>query len=234
MERQANIVIVENDISLAAKLSLQLGKLGYKITGIFSRPQDAIALIEEESPDAILLENRLKDQLNGMESLTIEKQSPVIYFYKEYAEESLPKLLSNRLRNNKELLKKEIKDSFKRFKRKSRRKEQKKELCILQDRIFVKHKDRMVKISLDDIYYIEADRNYSRVFAKQRQYLLVTTLKEVDEKLRDNRFLRIHRSYIVNLAHIDEISGDHVVIYGRALPLSKNLRAKLFNRLQVI
>lgn len=233
MDRQANIVIVENDISIAAKLSLELGKLGYKITGIFNQPKDAIPLIEKESPDAILLENQFKDQ-NGIESLIAEKQSPVIYFYKDEVEDNFHRLLTNRLKNNRDLLKKDIKDSFKRLTRKSRQKEQQKEIYILQDRIFVRHKESMIKISLDDIYYIEADRNYCRVFAKKQQYLLVTTLKDVEEKLTDRRFLRIHRSYIVNLSHLDEIGGNHVVIFGRSLPLSKNMRNNLFNHLQVI
>lgn len=234
MEKQASIVIVENDMNLAAKLSLQLGKLGYRITGIFSRSQDATTLIKEETPDAILLENRLKDELKGMESIIAEKQPPVIYFYKDEAEDSLPKLLSNRIKNNRDILKKEIKDSFKRLKRKSHQKTQKKELSILQDRIFVRNKDSLVKISLADIYYIEADRNYCRVFTGKKQYLLVTTLKEVDEKLPESRFFRIHRSYIVNLSHIDEIGGNNVVISGRTLPLSKNLRTGLFTHLQII
>jgi len=92
----------------------------------------------------------------------------------------------------------------------------------------------MVKISIDDIQYIEADRNYCRIYSKARRYLLVSTLKEVDKKLPENRFLRIHRSYIVNLSHIDEIGGTHLVVASRSLPLSKNMRTELFRHLQVI
>ena len=81
---------------------------------------------------------------------------------------------------------------------------------------------------------IEADRNYCKVYLKNSKYLLVTTLKEVAEKLSEKRFIRIHRSYIANISHIDEIGNNHVVIASHSIPLSKNMRTELFRHLQVI
>ena len=60
------------------------------------------------------------------------------------------------------------------------------------------------------------------------------SLKDVNDKITDKRFLRIHRSYIANLSHIDEIGSNHVLIASRSLPLSKNMRTELFQHLQVI
>ena len=68
MTRQAKIIIVEKNIPMAAKLSLRLNKLGYQITGIFSRTKDALHFIEQDVPDLILMEDRLEGQLNGFES----------------------------------------------------------------------------------------------------------------------------------------------------------------------
>jgi len=230
MTRQAKIVIVENDIPMAAKLSLQLSKLGYHITGIFSRAKDALNFIEQEVPDIILLEDQLKGQLNGIESQKIDHSSPILYFDKNKTE-SLQNFLSGKLKSQKNLLKKEISESLNHFRRNPFKK---KSICILKDRIFVRHHDKMVKISLNDIHYIEADRNYCRVYSKNRKYLLVSTLKEINDKLLNKHFLRIHRSYIVNISHIDEIGNNHVVISSHALPLSKNMRLELFRYLQVI
>lgn len=232
MSRQANIIIVEKDIPMAAKLSLQLDSLGYNITGIFSRAKDALHFLEKEVPDLILLDDQLKGQLNGIESLNskIKHSSPVIYFNK-YSAETLNKILPSSLLRRRKNLKKTFKKNSKNIEEEL---QLSKDHQILNDRIFVRHFDKMVKISLEDILYFEADRNYCKVFSKERQYLLVTTLKEVDAKLTDKRFLRIHRSYIANLSHIDEIGGNHVVINSHSLPLSKNLRPELFKYLQVI
>ncbi len=103
---------------------------------------------------------------------------------------------------------------------------------ILSDSIFVKRNDKMVKILIKDIYYFEADRNYCKIYSKTRECLLVMTLKDIGEKLPKEQFLRIHRSYIVNLSHVDEVAGSHVVVLKKAIPLSKALRGKLLDRLQ--
>jgi DNA-binding LytR/AlgR family response regulator len=60
------------------------------------------------------------------------------------------------------------------------------------------------------------------------------TLKEIDDKLPPEHFLRIHRSFIVNLSHINEVSGTHVVIMKKAIPLSKSFKSDLLTRLQTI
>ena len=236
MSREEKIIIVEKDIPIAARLSLQLSRLGYNITGIFSRAKDALHFLEQEVPDLILLDDQLKGQLNGIESKKSKRSayhSPIIYFNKRTAEtleKIIPRSLKSRNKQKKKLKGEPAfspgsndQDIFDRD-----------EHYILNDRIFIRHREKMIKISLDDIQYIEADRNYCKVYTKCRKYLLVTTLKEVDEKLGDRRFLRIHRSYIANIAHIDEIGGNHVVICAHSLPLSKNMRPELFKYLQVI
>ena len=103
---------------------------------------------------------------------------------------------------------------------------------VQTDSIFVRRNERMIKIMIKDIYYFEADRNYCKIFAKNKDFLLVMTLKEIDEKLPPEHFLRIHRSFIINLTHVDEVAGSHVVIGRKAIPLSKSLRAELLTRLQ--
>jgi DNA-binding LytR/AlgR family response regulator len=105
---------------------------------------------------------------------------------------------------------------------------------ILKDCLFVRHHETMVKVDIKDIRYIEAERNYCRIFSMEKEYLLVTTLKEMDKKLPQKHFLRIHRSYIINLSQIDEIAGTHVVISRKAIPMTKGMRNEILKRLQTI
>jgi DNA-binding LytR/AlgR family response regulator len=92
----------------------------------------------------------------------------------------------------------------------------------------------MVKVNIQDILYIEAERNYCRIYSKTKEYLLVMTLKDMDEKLPAKHFLRVHRSFIVNLSQINEISTSHIVIQKKAIPISRSLKDELLNRLQTI
>jgi DNA-binding LytR/AlgR family response regulator len=92
----------------------------------------------------------------------------------------------------------------------------------------------MVKIVIKDIYYIEAERNYCRIHSKDKEYLLVMTLKDINDKLPQGHFVRVHRSFIVNVAHVDEVALSHVAVAKKAIPLSKSFRGDLLKVLQTI
>ena len=105
---------------------------------------------------------------------------------------------------------------------------------VLDDRIFVRHHEKMVKIIIKDIQYVEAERNYSRIYCCDKSFLLVVTLKDLDKKLPQEHFMRIHRSYVINLSQVDEVANSHVVIAKKAVPLSKAYRKNFMERLQTI
>ncbi len=105
---------------------------------------------------------------------------------------------------------------------------------ILSDRIFVRNKDRMVKILFEAILYIEAERNYCRIFTKTKEYLLTMPMKSLEEQLPQALFQRIHRSHIVNLAQVDEVTESHVVIGQKSLQLSKSLREEFLMRIRTV
>jgi DNA-binding LytR/AlgR family response regulator len=106
--------------------------------------------------------------------------------------------------------------------------------CILKDRIFIRSRDKMMKIMVPDILYIEADRNYSQVFTKQKEYLLSLTLKAIEQKLSVDTFVRIHRSYIINVLQVDEVAENHVIIGPKAIPMSPVLKDSLLKKLQTL
>ena len=235
MERGNKIVIIENSMPGAAKLSLHLSRLGYDITGIFSRLQEAARFIKKENPDLILMHDKFTHQMNDIEVLNDEESSPVIFFNNDDKLQERRKAFPVKNNVRRQILKEEIKKAF----RQLRKKYNLKKLShqgnpLLPDRIFVRHKDRMVKISLNDIQFVEADRNYCKLYTKSRHYLVVTTLKQIANKLPNKTFIRIHRSYIANLSHIDEIGHNYVVISSRSLPINKNMRAELFKHFQVV
>jgi two-component system LytT family response regulator len=76
------------------------------------------------------------------------------------------------------------------------------------DRLLVPDGRRLVPINLADVVYIKAEDDYSRIFVGSRSYLLSRTLKELERRLDPGRFVRIHRSVIIHLAHVRE-AGPH-------------------------
>lgn len=241
------LLIVEDDMIIAAKISMQLTNLGYEVTGIVPRGEEAILHVEENKPDIVLLDINLKGALDGIETARIMHRNadiPIIYITANTdeatfnrAKETRPYAFINKPIKNLDL-QRAIELTISRIAEQQTatiEEELSEDMpFILSDRIFVRHKDNMVKIFIEDILYIEAERNYCRIFTKNKEYLLSTTLKIMEDKLPARYFIRVHRSFMVNLAQVDEVAENHVIIAQKAIPLSHTLRDELLKRIQTI
>jgi DNA-binding LytR/AlgR family response regulator len=247
MNKKNTILIVEDEMIIAANISLQLTHLGYEVTGIIPIAEEVLPQIRQQIPDIILMDINLKGDLDGIEVVNLiqkEYKIPIIYLTANsdevhfnrakatnpYAFVSKPfKKLD--LQRAIELTLGRIQEEHNSEKSLDLTSE---EPFILSDCIFVRSHDKMVKVCINNILYIEAERNYCKIHCKDKEHLLVMTLKDIEEKLTSNTLLRIHRSFIVNLSHIDEIATSHVVIAKKAIPLSADLKKKLLQHIQKV
>lgn len=85
----------------------------------------------------------------------------------------------------------------------------------------VKSDHEIKKIPMADIKWIEALGDYVKIITRYERILALSTLKSIEEELPCNKFLRIHRSYIVNLKRVENFSSTSVEIEGRSLPMSR-------------
>ncbi|WP_324720977.1 LytR/AlgR family response regulator transcription factor [Salinimicrobium sp. HB62] len=247
MSEKIKILVVEDEMVIAANISLQLTSLGYEVTGIVPRGEEALMHVKDNPPDIILLDINLKGDLDGIETaLEMQKMQniPLIYLTANIDDAHF-----NRAKDThpygfiskpfKKLdLQRAIELTISQINSKNTEKTngtpQKDETFILSDCIFVKHLNSMVKVNIEDILYIEAERNYCRIFSNSKEYLVVMTLKEMDKRLPSKHFLRVHRSYIVNISQVKEVAIGHLVIGRKAIPVSKSLKEELLKRLQTI
>lgn len=103
-----------------------------------------------------------------------------------------------------------------------------------QEFVFVKDNGVLKKLNVDDILYLEAMGDYVKVHTLQKFHVLHSTLKSIEEKLPLNKFLRIHRSYIVSLQKIDFIQ-DGVISIGKAsIPVAETYKSSLNKRLNLL
>lgn len=83
------------------------------------------------------------------------------------------------------------------------------------------------KLQLQDILYVEAMKDYTRIVVPGKQYLVLTTLSALQEKLPAEKFVRIHRSYIVRLDKIVRVKGNKIYLPDAELPVGKIYRSVL-------
>lgn len=241
------ILIIEDEMIIAANISLQLRNLGYQITGLIPRVEEVLPSILQNTPDIILLDINLNNEIDGIELATIihEKIKIPIIFLTANADEA--HFNRAKLANPYAFLSKPFKkiDLQRAIELTILRVEQEiktekpigilnENPFVLSDCFFVRSHDKMVKVCIEDIFYIEAERNYCKIYCKEKEHLIVSTLKELDEKLSANTLMRIHRSFIINMNHIDEIATSHVVIAKKAIPISADLKKQLLQHIQKV
>ena len=95
---------------------------------------------------------------------------------------------------------------------------------VLKDSIFVKKQHLYYRIQFGDIQFIKADNVYLEVNTVDKKFLVRSPLKDYLEKLPKNKFYRAHKSYIVNVDHIDAINSKDIMINNNLIPISKDFK----------
>ena len=106
----------------------------------------------------------------------------------------------------------------------------------IEEREFVFFRDNGIlkRLLIEDIYFLEAMGDYVKVFTQQKFHAIHTTLKKVEEKLPPNKFLRVHRSYIVALNKIEKIEEGVIVINNKTVPVADAYRTLLNKHLNIL
>lgn len=95
--------------------------------------------------------------------------------------------------------------------------------------LFVRQGDHFTQISWENILYIEGMQNYAKLHFKDKILTIHQTMISLEEILPKNFFFRIHRSYLVNISHIDSVSGNRLFLNGKELPIAGAKREELYN-----
>lgn len=100
--------------------------------------------------------------------------------------------------------------------------------------LYVNIDRRLIKIDIPSIYLIEAKGDYINVKTENKNYTVHSTLKKIADKLPDNLFLKVHRSYIINTQQIIDIEDNSVLIKKDVVPVSRSNRPELMRRLNLL
>jgi DNA-binding LytR/AlgR family response regulator len=100
--------------------------------------------------------------------------------------------------------------------------------------IFIKSDGKLVRLNNDDILFIEGMGDYVKFVTRDKKYVSYNSLKNLEEKVNKDYFMKVHRSYIINLLKIDDIRENDLFINGIEIPISKNLRADVLRRLTIL
>ena len=167
---------------------------------------EARAFLEHDTVDAIFCDINMPD-LNGMDFVKSLASPPLIVFTTAYSEYAVEGFKVNAV----DYLLKPF--GLQDFQRAANRLKERKLSPLTSDILFLKTDYRIVKVSISDIRYVEAMSEYLKVWLEGEQKPIITLLsmKKMEERLPDS-FMRIHRSYIINLNKIQEVNKNRIIM----------------------
>ncbi|HKO80679.1 MAG TPA: LytTR family DNA-binding domain-containing protein, partial [Chitinophagaceae bacterium] len=95
---------------------------------------------------------------------------------------------------------------------------------------FIKCDYKYERIYFDDILYIEAMQNYVTIYTVKGKYITLLYLKNVEENLDKQSFIRVHKSYLVSIPKIEAIENNEIIIQSFRIPISRNYRDEVIER----
>ncbi len=225
MKNKVKILIVEDEPLIADDIAFLLEDEGYDVVGKAIDTQEAVSIIESKQPDIILLdislENDDEDGIDLANKINKDYQIPFIFITSHS-----DKLTINRVKKTnpcgfivKPFKPAEIISTVAIAHYKSKNKTVK--IAKPEGSFFIKQGHDLVKVNHADILFIKAEDNYTSIVTDSKKILASLNLKALSEKLPDNQFVRIHRSYMINIAKITRISHRFVYINDTEIPMGK-------------
>ncbi len=92
------------------------------------------------------------------------------------------------------------------------------------DYIFVKANQKLIKLAYSDIYYVEAFADYVKIFLADKKIVTLQTMKNMEKKLPEDMFTRVHRSFIVNRKLVQSFSTSMCEVNDVKIPIGKNYK----------
>lgn len=246
-----NILVTEDESIVRKDIERSLQKLGYNVVGTADTGEKAIELANTLQPDLALMDIMLKGDMTGIEAATeIKKTNDIpIIFLTAYADEStLTKAKITEphgyiLKPFKEVdIQTTIELAIHKHQKESEVKSENDLLRAIAannneaDYLYVKNKSRLIKVDRDDILFVEALKDYVTVNTTKGKYTIHSTMKDIEKKLPDSTFQRVHRSYIVNMDNIESIEGSTLRIQGKdvEIPIGGSYKEAIAGRINLL
>ncbi len=100
--------------------------------------------------------------------------------------------------------------------------------------LFIRDSNTIRRLHVDEIMFAEAMGDYVKIYTTNTSYSIHSTLKEVEGKLPESKFLRVHRSFIIQVGKIDTMEGGTLIINRKSVPVADTYRSALNKRLNIL
>lgn len=234
------VLIVEDQSLIAASIASTLKQHALEVVAISDSGEEAIEKVDEVKPDLILMDIELSGALDGIatakfiqdkydipiiylsdytDQKTVDrakKTMPANYLSKPFLAPDLIRAIDIAFHNTNYAVKSNAKP-------------------VLKDRIFLRTDNQsFIKLDYDSILYLQADRAYCCVATTEKNYKLSTNMKHIHEQLDNHQFVKVHRSFVVNINKITSLEGNTLHLGANVVQMSVEFKDDLLERLKLV
>jgi DNA-binding LytR/AlgR family response regulator len=240
---QLKIGIVEDDLLIAESIAVTLQQIGYRSTNPVRNYKDALKMINTENPDLLLIDIGLDGELDGIDLASRINQDYGLPFI--FLTANSDRATVNRAKEvkpyaylvkpfNEHDLYSSIEIAFNNFNDLNNSKSAEQAVTYLKDVIFIKEGELFHKLDRNDIFYVSSENVYLNLFTAKRNFTVRTKLDDFVKNFAQGDFFQIHRSYAINLKHLETINSMTVNVAGKEIPLNKIYRQQLLEAVKSI
>ncbi len=231
-----NCLIVDDEVSAQEIIASYLSKIeNFKVCGICKNAIEAFTVINNQTVDLIFLDINMPE-ISGLSfAQSINKNIKIIFTtaHREFAIEGFDLQAVDYLlkpipferfikATNKFLGENSIPESTPR-----------KEIEMdKNDFLFVRSDRKMIKVDFDEILIIESLSDYIKIITPKKAIITRETISNIEAKLPQERFLRVHRSFIISISKIDSFTNEYIEINKTAIPISRSYKKNVLSVLE--
>jgi two-component system, LytTR family, response regulator LytT len=228
-----NVVLVEDETDLAVNLRELLGSLGFNVSAVFDNAIGALEFLKLNKVDLLLLDIMINGEMDGI-SLAFnikEKFDIPIVFISAYSENEIIKRVIE-VSPDGYLLKPFGRESLKTtllLALSNYQKRTNKEIELKNNDVTIQIRDRgfVALIPASEITHAQADGLYTKIFTTKKAYMVREILKDVEARLPSSMFLRVHKSYLVNINFILSFNAKILQIQDLKIPIRRGYYKEL-------
>jgi len=105
---------------------------------------------------------------------------------------------------------------------------------LFNDCLFVKYRNQFIKVAIHKIEWLSAENNYTTIHTQNRKYIIRNSLTNVLEIINKKEFLRVHRSYAVNVSKIDVIERTKLIIDEQEIPIGRSYQQEIISQIKIL
>lgn len=237
-----NILIVEDDVSLALDLELAVEEMGYNVVAIVDNSKDAFKAIGHHDPDLILMDIELNGNLSGIQiAEKIEQLDiPVLYVTSLNDQAHFEKAKQTNYIGyivkpvNKFTLRSSIETAFRTVAKQEKSEEE--NAFPYKNNVFFKKRGVLHRISIKSILYVSAADDYTITTTDSGDFISSLRLFEIQNLLEPFGFAKAHRSHLVNLNRVQSIDTDKkaIIIGEHEVPLSRTFKDEIYEKISYL